>query len=149
MEKICKICALQPGSHSFREIERENEILFFYTKPAEAILYNDTQGILHHYSNMLVSIKEAKWSWIFDMNSFGITHLLNPYLCYSLAILIGKFSKTLQNIFIINPNPYLSQLLILVMPFVPTTMREKIKTIKNLEKTEEISENIKNILVSK
>jgi hypothetical protein len=149
MENICRSCALHPGSHSFREIARENDIIYFYTKPDEAILYNDTKGILEHYNNMLASVKGAKWSWIFDMDNFGLKHLMNPYLCYQIAMAVGKYNDTLQQIKIINPNIFLTQLLVLVMPFISSIMRSKIKTIKNVKETEELSEIIKKKLIEK
>ena len=81
---------------------------------------------------MLESVKGSKWSWIFDMDNFGLKHLLNPYLCYQIAMAVGKYNDTLQEINIVNPNVFLTQLLVLVMPFISSAMRSKIKTIKKL-----------------
>jgi hypothetical protein len=131
MERICKTCALYPKSHSFRELIQENKIHYFYTKPADSILYYDTNGILSHYENVMKSIHGERWSWIFDMKEFSVKHLLQPILCYKLASLIGRYNDSLETIWIINPNTYLSHLLFLVMPFLPTSMREKIKTVKD------------------
>jgi hypothetical protein len=145
MEKICKICALYPGSHSFREIARQNDTVFLYTKPAEALSYDDTNGILTHYENLLKSLDSAKWVWVFDMKDFAVKHLLNLYLFYKLCILISQYNDSLQEICIINPNQYMSHLLSYVLPFLPSSTRKKIKKYQVAIGKEELLDFIKRI----
>jgi hypothetical protein len=54
----CDICNQIPSSHSFEvvchvpRIDNIKEIIF-YTKVANAIRYDDTEGILNHYENLI------------------------------------------------------------------------------------------------
>ena len=140
MQTICKVCALYPDAHSFREIGIDDTTVFLYTKPADAKSYDDTEGILHHYKNLLDSIDGAKWIWVFDMKNFSVKHLLNIYLFYRLSILISLYNDTLQYIYIINPNQYMSHLLSTVLPFLISSLRDKIKKIHTQEDAKDLPE---------
>jgi NAD-dependent dihydropyrimidine dehydrogenase PreA subunit len=54
---ICKICEENPGSHSFKEIKVYDNTSIMYTCPADAKKYNDKEGILLHYRNVLDRLK--------------------------------------------------------------------------------------------
>jgi hypothetical protein len=51
---MCIICDQDPGSHSFEFYEKTNEgIYMYYTCPANATRYYDTNEILNHYEEVL------------------------------------------------------------------------------------------------
>jgi NAD-dependent dihydropyrimidine dehydrogenase PreA subunit len=57
ISEICKICEENPNSHSFKEIKVYDNTSIMYTCPANAIKYNDKDGILRHYRNVLDRLK--------------------------------------------------------------------------------------------
>ena len=78
MEQICLTCYNQPSSRSFNcvcETKNKGEFIF-YTKVADAKLYNDTTGILTHYENMLNYVNPEAWIWIFDCKDYKLKHSL-------------------------------------------------------------------------
>ena len=122
---VCPICALWPSSHSLKKIEK-NGIVYFYTCPAQAILYDDVKGIIHHYDGVLSEIDE--WIWIVDSEGFGFTHATQTTVAIELAKLIStKFSKNLKKIIIINPTFYITIIHKIIMPFLNKETRDKIE----------------------
>ena len=99
MEHICKICHEDSTSHSFSKLCEIKGVSVFYTKPADATKYTDTEGILAHYDNMLKHNGDKPWTWIFDSNGFGMKHALEINTGIGIAKLItSKYSKNLQKI---------------------------------------------------
>jgi len=86
------LCTLWPSSHSLKKVEK-NGIVYFYTCPAQAILYDDVKGIIHHYDGVL-SENDKEWIWIVDSEGFGFTHAMQTTVAIELAKLIStKFLK--------------------------------------------------------
>ena len=122
----CPICALWPSSHSLKKIEK-NGIVYFYTCPAQATLYDDVKGIIHHYDGVL-SENDKEWIWIVDSEGFGFTHAIQTTVAIELAKLIStKFSKTLKKIIIINPTFYITIIHKIIMPFLSKEIRDSIE----------------------
>ena len=112
----CPACKIDPSSHSLKKvIERYNvedkcNVEYYYTCPAKAKLYYDSEGILNHYDGVLREIpNENKWVWIFDSLDFSWRHFMQIQVGIGLATLIStKHSDKLKKIIIINPNYYTS-----------------------------------------
>jgi hypothetical protein len=112
----CPSCKIDPENHSLKKLIEKYEpairtnIEYYYTCPAQAKLYYDTQGILDHYDGVLREIpKENKWVWIFDSKDFGLRHFMQIQVGIGLAKLIStKYGDNLNKIIIINPNYYTS-----------------------------------------
>ena len=110
-----------------KKIEK-NGILYYYTCPAQATMYNDVKGILHHYDGVLSEIPENKeWIWIFDSKGFGFTHAIQINVAIELTKLITTFSKNLKKIIIINPTSYITITHNIVMPFLNQKLRDIIE----------------------
>lgn len=123
---ICKICEEDPTSHSFKIVGTYNNIIYYYTCPAEATKYYDTEGIVNHY-DLLLSSNKNKWAWIFDCKGFSSKHLLEIKVGIELAKLItSKHSDRLEKIVIINKNIYINTIIALIYPFLNTTIQNKI-----------------------
>jgi len=128
MKYKCPICTLWPSSHSLINVGEKNEILYFYTCPAKAILYDDVKGIIHHYNGVLSEIPETKeWIWIVDGEGFGFTHAMQTTVAIELSKVINKFSKHLKTIQIINPNVYITIIYNILMPFLNKEIRDRIE----------------------
>lgn len=114
----CAICENDPTSHSFKNIGIHNNTTHYYTCPAKASKYYDTDGIIGHYDGVL-SENENNWTWIFDCEGFSTKHLLEINVGIQLAKLITKkFSHNLDRIVIINPTWHVKLVLYLVKPFL-------------------------------
>jgi hypothetical protein len=104
----------------------KNGIIYYYTCPAQAIMYYDVKGIIDHYNGVLSEIPENKeWIWIFDSKGFGFTHAIQTNVAIELSHLITKFSKNLKKIIIINPTFYITITHKIIMPF----LNQKVKDI--------------------
>ena len=124
----CPLCALEPSSHSLKKVFETPDTIYYYTCPAEAILYYDVKGIVEHYEGVLSELPENKeWVWIFDSLGFGFKHAIQTNVAIELAKLISnKFSKTLKKIIIINPTFYTAIIQKAIIPFMNKKVRDLI-----------------------
>ena len=114
MNKICPICLEDFTAHSFSLICNTLEGgHIFYTKISNASRYDDTEGIVNHCTNYLKHVNPEKWSWVMDFEGFGIKHTLGINTGIRLSKLINSFGK-LQNLIVININPFVEQMLKLI-----------------------------------
>jgi hypothetical protein len=126
MENICKYCYNNPKSHSFSLISdyvlnytngnNVNKGKLFYTKIANAELYDDTISIISHYENYLNFIKPDNWIWIIDFEDIELKHTLQINTTIKLAQLIKKYK--VNNVIVINENIFLYGLLKIAKPFI-------------------------------
>ena len=84
---VCPFCRFNPESHSLKKIEIEDS-LYFYTCPAKATLYYDTNSILNHYKGVLSEI-DKEWIWVFDGAGFTLEHAMQ----ITVAIELAKLKK--------------------------------------------------------
>ena len=109
----CEECLVQPNSHSFELLCKVNDkktnniVNIYYTKVANAIKYNDTEGILRHYENLLTYSEPDSWVWIFDCNDFGIKHSLEIKTAIGISKILNRFKK-IKNILVINSNYFIN-----------------------------------------
>ena len=123
MSFVCKICEEDPTSHSLKNMGTHDNITYFYTCPAKATKYADTEGIIEHYDGVL-SENVGKWTWIFDCKDFNTKHLLEINVGIQLAKLItNKFSHNLEQIIIINRTWHVKIVLEFVYPFLNNHMK--------------------------
>ena len=123
---ICPTCALHPGSHSLSKLYEKENILYYYTCPAKAILYNDKIGRLNHYEGVIGEINQP-WIWVFDGKDFGFAHSLEVDIGIQLAKIMAKYSDLLQKIIIINPSVYVSTIYTILYPFLNKKMKDVIE----------------------
>jgi len=140
MSYVCPICNLLPSSHSLTKMIEKKGIIYYYTRPSQAILYYDVKGIINHYDGVLSEIPENKeWVWIFDSLDFSIMHAMQTNVAIQLANLISsKFSKNLKKIIIINPTFYISITHKLIMPFLNNRVKEVIEINYETTRAEDI-----------
>ena len=127
MVYICKLCLLDPLSHSLTNFLEKDNTYYFYTCPAKSKLYFDAVSIIEHYNGVLSDIPEnKKWVWVLDVLGFGFNHFLQIEVAKELSKLISsKFSENLEKIIIINPSSYVSAVYAIVKPF----LNNKVKSI--------------------
>ena len=126
MENICKKCYNNPKAHSFKIVKIDAIKTVFYTCVADAEEYNDTNGILCHYENMLKNNGNKEWIWIFDCDRMELKHSLEVNTAKKLAQLISeKYSHNLQQIYIINSNYILN----IILNFIWIFLNDKIKDL--------------------
>jgi hypothetical protein len=130
MEHLCPICAIDASSHSFELLSRDNGINVFYTCPAKATKYNDRDGILAHFKNVLDHYKDNYWKLIFDFQGVEFKHMMEINIAIGISKLINDYSTYLTEIQIINTNSYTYTMLRIVTPFLNSDVKNKIN-IKN------------------
>jgi hypothetical protein len=108
LQYTCPQCQILPFSHSLTKVLEKKEIIYYYTCPSQALLYDDVKGIVEHYDGVLSEMTVNKeWIWIFDSLDFSFIHAIQINVAIELAKLISnKFSKNLKKIIIINPTFY-------------------------------------------
>ena len=140
MSYVCPICAVKPLSHSLTKVFENDDMVYYYTCPSQAILYDDVSGILNHYDGVLSEIPEHKeWVWIFDSVKFGIVHAVQTSVAIEIAKLITrKFSNNLKKIIIINPTFYITVIHDLLLPFLNKKVKSIIEIKSNPMSFEEV-----------
>ena len=126
MQNICLKCHINPLAHSFKIIKEDSEKTVFYTCPADAEEYNDTNGILLHYENILKFNENKNWIWVFNCDRLEVKHSLEFNTAKRIAILISeKYMHNIKQIYVINSNFVLNIILNIVWPF----LHDKIKDL--------------------
>ena len=123
---VCPVCALNPGSHSLTKLYEKENVAYYYTCPAKAILYNDTIGIINHYEGVIGEITQP-WIWIFDGTGFGLSHSLEVEIGIKLACIMTKYSDLLQKIIVIHPSFYVTVIYNVIYPFLNTKLKSIIE----------------------
>ena len=119
MKKICKICHVNPKSHSFSKLCEKDNVSIFFTKVSEAEKFDDREGILQHMDNMLTEHVPNTWAWIFDADGFEKKHLMQLTLTIDIIKLINqKYATNLEYIQIKNSNPLIKNLYSLLTPIL-------------------------------
>jgi len=140
MNYICPLCSIDPSSHSLSKIRETESKIFFYSCPAAAKLYFDSDGIVNHYNGMLSEIpKNKKWIWICDSKDFNFNHFIQINVGFELAKLItSKFSDNLLKIIIINPTIYITLAYKSIKIFLSDDVNNKITFEKECDKIDSI-----------
>jgi hypothetical protein len=126
LDNLCPICTKEPNSHSFRKIAEHN----FYTCPAQASKYNDTQGILNHYRLHLEKHGPNPWIWIFDCKGFELKHMLELQTAYGIVSLLNeKYGTHLKKIIVINQTWHIHSILTIIMPFLNKEIQSLIEIL--------------------
>jgi len=148
MENICKICYNSPGSHSFSLICKTlDDEYIFYTKFANAKLYDDTKGILNHVQTYLSYINPDKWIWIVDCVGFEFKHSLEIQTAYGLINIIKTFGK-LKYMFITNSNMFFDTMFSIVKVIIGDDLRKKIYMFNREEMKNLYLEHISRLKIS-
>ena len=121
---MCKICIDEPGSHSFYLLAKNNEINYYYTCPAKASKYWDTEGILNHYEEILSDNNNQDWIWVFDSKNFGFAHSLQISTAIGIINILKKYKHGLKEIRILNPTIYIKSLYNIISPFLSSELKE-------------------------
>jgi hypothetical protein len=120
MENICSFCYKNPRAHSFTLLSdynnKDNNGKLFYTKIADAELYNSTNSIIKHYENYLNFIKPENWIWIVDFDNIQLKHILEVNTTIELSKLIKKYN--VSKVIIINENIFFHYLFKISKPFI-------------------------------
>ncbi len=125
---MCPICDAEPGSHSFEFYGKTNEgIYMYYTCPAAASKYWDTEGILNHYKEVLEQNNNNKWMWLFDSKGFGIKHSMEMATAMGIIKILSKYENSLCEIQILNANPLIKTFYLLIYQFLSIDTVNKIK----------------------
>lgn len=126
----CEDCKKDPTSHSLKNLGIKDGVTYFYTCPAKATKYYDTDGIIKHYDGVL-SENKTDWIWIFDGDGFNTKHLLEINVGIKLTQLISqKYSESLKKIIVINPSWNIKLVLDLLYPFLSNYLKQKIEIKK-------------------
>jgi hypothetical protein len=126
MNYNCPLCTIDPSNHSLVKYIETDNIIFYYTCPAQAKLYYDKEGIIKHYNGILSTIPEnKKWIWVIDSKGFSYKHFIEFNIGIELVKLItNKFSKNLLKIIIINPTIYTTTTYKVLHPFISKELND-------------------------
>ena len=126
---ICHICNLIPRAHSFHLIQvDEDGTHIYYTKPSDAVMYNNKKGILSHYADTLNDKPEdTPWIWLFDAKDIEAKHLAEWSIAYGIAEIVEKHNASLKRIIIQNENWVLRTLITSISLFMSSDLFHKIE----------------------
>lgn len=128
---MCKICDEEPNSHSFNYYGITNDnIYIYYTCPAEATKYWDTNGILEHYTEVLEQNNNHKWIWLFNAKGFTTKHSLEMTTAMGILKIIAEHNDSLCEIRIVNANMYIKGFYSMIHRLLSPDLISKIKWIQ-------------------
>ena len=105
MEKICKKCASDPMSHSFKKLSDKNGVITYYSQPSHAKLYDDKEGTLLHVDNALTLLGNRKWRCVMNGDGFEIKHAIQITTGGELLkMILEKYGTNLEQVIVINPS---------------------------------------------
>jgi hypothetical protein len=124
----CPICKEDPTSHSLQKRRETEDCVYFYTCPAQASKYNDTEGILSHYRGVLGEIPEGKeWVWVFDASGFSMKHAMEFTLATQMARLVTEeFGENLRKVYVVRPTTFITITMNVIWPFLSERIRQLI-----------------------
>lgn len=130
----CPKCIQEPNSHSLEYYKIENDVIYFYTCPANALYYDDHKGIMEHYEGMFTNLlydnqmKCKKWCWIFDCQGFQMKHYMQIQTAIEIAKLISQpiYANSLQTIYVYKPTYFIRLTLAVIYPFLSDNIKSKI-----------------------
>jgi len=132
MQNICPKCHINPRAHSFKilkqfDSENPSNKTIFYTCPADADEYNDSNGILAHYENMLKANGNKDWVWIFNCDRMALKHSMELNTVHGIAKIISeKYMHNIKQIYVINANYILTIILNFIWPFLNDKLKDLI-----------------------
>jgi len=130
---MCIICDEEPGSHSFEFYGKTKEGLYkYYTCPANASKYWDTEGILNHYEEVLQQNNNNNWIWIFDCKGFDIKHSLEIVTAIGIIKILSKYESSLCEIQILNANALIKTFYSFIYQFLSINIINKIKWVNDV-----------------
>jgi hypothetical protein len=116
----CPLCALNPKNHSLKFLKEDDNVIYFYSCPGDAIMYFDVEGIVFHYDQVFSQIpRDKEWVWIFDASGFGLKHVMTPQVGKRLAQLITeKYGDNLKEVLVYGFSSYVSTIYHIIKPFL-------------------------------
>lgn len=126
---ICPICAENPLQHSVYIKGRSTDgAPMVYTRPAEALMYDDHVGIVAHFRALANRLHAAgAWSWVFDADGLALRHILDPRTGIRIArALSDEFGDSVVAIHVLNANALLRTCLAIVRPFLSERISSKL-----------------------
>lgn len=126
-EKKCEACETDPTSHSFSKLCEVNNVVTFYTKPADASKYNDVVGVVHHFDILLSHYSSKHWKWIIDAEGFSMRHAMETGVARGILKLIQqKYGDNLDSIVVTNTNKAVQIAFRAIAPFFYKGFAEKV-----------------------
>jgi len=127
-EKACEACAIDPTSHSFSKLCEVNNVVTFYTKPADASKYYDADGVVRHFDLLLSQHSSKHWKWIVDAEGFSMRHAMETGVARGILRLIEqKYGDNLDNIIVTNTNRAIQMAFRAIAPFFYKGFSEKVQ----------------------
>ena len=121
MQNICRICYLDSSSHSCYLINNT-----LYNCPAEATKYDDADGNINHFDNILKTII-GDWEYVCDCDGFSFKHAMAINTVIGIIKLISsKYLINLKKINIINSNKFIYITINIVWSFLKDELKDKI-----------------------
>ncbi len=127
--EICPICAENHLQHSVYIRGRSTDgAPIVYTRPAEANMYDDHEGIVAHFRALAARLHAAgSWLWVFDADGLSFRHILDPRTGIRIArALSEEFGDSVTAIHVLNANSLLRMCLAIVRPFLSECISSKL-----------------------
>ena len=129
--EICNTSGAVATPHYFVEFAKKGVVRYFYTSPVRTMLirtFEDFISFKPHFD-------AVPGPFVFCIDCRGMEARHYPPLEVSKRIVkyIAREMPHMQAFWIINPNPIVYMVLKIIMPFMDSVLRKKMRVFKNLE----------------
>ena len=108
----CTACALNPEAHCFVKFGKIGDRFLYYTAPARARDYKESEAQLTNMKAHLETTKPHQWILIVDCKGMQFKHMNSIGFSIQLAsVLVNDYKHTLQAIWVLHPNPWIDGML--------------------------------------
>lgn len=132
MDRICKACAADPMSHSFKKISEKNGLLTYYCHPAQAKRYDDTDGFLSHVDNLLSLSSGKGWRCIVNGEGMDLKHASQFKTGEGLMRLFTeKHGKTMKEVVVINPTWHIKGMITVASTIMEESAMQRLRILSD------------------
>jgi len=109
---LCTACALNPEAHCFVKFGKIGDVFLYYTAPARARDYKESESQLANMKAHLETTKPHQWIMIVDCKGMQLKHMNSVTFSTNLAtILVNEYKHTLRAIWVLHANSWVNSIL--------------------------------------
>lgn len=140
--ELCKICKLDPTSHSFHKIRTDNHAInLYYSCPANATKYFESPGVIQHFRVHFEENANHPWAYIVDCKGYTLKHTRQINTSIKIVNMVkDKYIGSLKKVWIVNYSWQFKILMNILLALLPDDMKRIVElTDKTVEQIQSLA----------